>query len=54
MGTGLAAGGTAGTIAVAGTIASVAVGIPTLGVGLLVGLGAIAATAGVAAGSLGL
>ena len=54
MGTGVAAGGTAGTIAVAGTIASVAVGIPTLGVGLLVGLGLTAATAGVAAGAAGI
>ena len=54
MGTGVAAGSTAGAIAVAGTIASIAVGIPTLGVGLIVGLAATAGTAGVAAGAVGI
>lgn len=53
LGAGALAGGTAVTIASVGTIVSVTVGIPTLGVGLLVGFAATAGTAAVAAGMVG-
>ena len=57
IGMGVVAGGVAGTIATVGTVASIVVGIPTLGVGTIAGMtatavstaafGAVAATAGV-------
>lgn len=60
IGTGVVAVGGAGAIATVGTIASIVIGIPTLGIGTLVGLvataagtavfGTVAATAGVAGG----
>lgn len=54
LGAGALAGGTAVTIASVGTIVAITVGIPTLGVGLLVGFAATADTAGAAAGIAGI